>query len=378
MPICFAQKSDQAALLESCAAIPNEKQRLTCVDAVNRVIDKEGSKINRTAVNAPRGLSNADRSAARAALKALRKLVSATEVGVNKVEYQTRLIDMSAEVDDQLTYINDSSLRSKIEDAKEAFVDARQAWDGTFRLEYANLFVLSFNSIMTKYGITEKDLSSISNITQLSKISSGQRTYILSMIWAGASKKVQAIDNMLSGKISEENAPEGKTPTAKEIQESNKDKEKRTLAVISKSQGDNKVILENYLILSELDVPKKAKYLDMVKVYKDKVVKETEKATLEKVARDQGNNSALLEHYLALAELDVPNKAKYEEMVKLYKDKVAQEEEEKRRKDEIVEKRRQEAIAICAAEVGISAPGHRIKPDEMQRYNLCLDRLMNN
>lgn len=104
------------------------------------------------------GLTTAQKAAALAALKSLNKLQAATEVGVSYVDYSSRLIDVKAEVSDNLENVPDGQLKQKINSAMDAYADARTAWGEI--IEYGYWDVLKdaeTGKIVSKYKLDEGD-----------------------------------------------------------------------------------------------------------------------------------------------------------------------------------------------------------------------------
>jgi hypothetical protein len=93
------------------------------------------------------------RAAAEAALKTLRRMGSAVEVGLTLSEYNTRLIDLKADVDENLSQIPDGELKTEIRLAVEAYVDAQNGWKEMGRHDTLYPDLEPGRSLMTKYSI---------------------------------------------------------------------------------------------------------------------------------------------------------------------------------------------------------------------------------
>lgn len=93
------------------------------------------------------------RAAAEAALKTLRRMGSATEVGLTLSEYNTRLIDLKADVDEQISLIPEGELKTEIQLAVEAYVDAQNAWKEMGRHDTLFPDLEPGRSLMAKYSI---------------------------------------------------------------------------------------------------------------------------------------------------------------------------------------------------------------------------------
>lgn len=93
------------------------------------------------------------RAAAEAALKTLRRMGSAVEVGLTLSEYNSRLIDLKADVDENLSQIPDGELKTEIRLAVEAYVDAQNGWKEMGRHDTLYPDLEPGRSLMTKYSI---------------------------------------------------------------------------------------------------------------------------------------------------------------------------------------------------------------------------------
>lgn len=93
------------------------------------------------------------RAAAEAALKTLRRMASATDVGISLSEYNTRLIDLKADVDEQFSLIPDGELKTEIQLAVESYIDAQNAWKEMGRHDTLFPTLEPGRSLMTKYSI---------------------------------------------------------------------------------------------------------------------------------------------------------------------------------------------------------------------------------
>lgn len=98
-------------------------------------------------------LSPKVRAAAEASLKTLRRMGSAVEVGLTLSEYNSRLIDLKADVDEQLSSIPQGELRTEIQLAVEGYVDAQNAWKEMGRHDTLFPTLEPGRSLMTKYSI---------------------------------------------------------------------------------------------------------------------------------------------------------------------------------------------------------------------------------
>lgn len=106
---------------------------ITLFAVVSIISPKVSAKTNRpthktASVTHSAGLTTAQKAADFAALKSLRRLQAATEVGVSYVDYSSRLIDVKADVSDNLDNLPNGQLKQKLNAAMDAYADARTAW----------------------------------------------------------------------------------------------------------------------------------------------------------------------------------------------------------------------------------------------------------
>ena len=87
------------------------------------------------------------------AIKALKQLSAATEVGVNFQDYGRRVIDVKAEVEENLSNISDENVRNEIKLAMEAYVDASSAWNEMLRYEFILVKETLGQALQKKYSI---------------------------------------------------------------------------------------------------------------------------------------------------------------------------------------------------------------------------------
>jgi hypothetical protein len=93
------------------------------------------------------------RTAVEAVIKGLRRIGSAVEVGITLSEYNTRLIDVKADADEQFAAIPDGEIKSELQSAIEAYVDAQNAWGQMGRHDTLFPSIEPGRSLMVKYSI---------------------------------------------------------------------------------------------------------------------------------------------------------------------------------------------------------------------------------
>jgi hypothetical protein len=86
-----------------------------------------------------RATSSETKDGIRTALRSLRKIAGATDIGVTKQEYSSRLIDVKADVDEALSTVPESFLKTEINLALQEFVEAGKKWNDT--IKYSNVDV---------------------------------------------------------------------------------------------------------------------------------------------------------------------------------------------------------------------------------------------
>lgn len=123
--------------------------------------------------------------AAQNALKALRKMAGATEMGINKQEYSSRMIDLKADVEEQLAQLPEGELKKELKSALEAYIDAKSLW-GTFD-EFVIPFIEPADKILPKY-----------NIPGRKKNDAPRLSLVLSVIWKEADRHIERAEQLLS------------------------------------------------------------------------------------------------------------------------------------------------------------------------------------
>lgn len=121
--------------------------------------------------------------AAQNALRTLRRMTSATEVGINFQEYSTRLIDLKADVDEELSQLSVNDLKQEIKLALEAYVDAGTAWNKMLRYEIMLTEFEPAKTLQEKYSIPAEPSSSGGSVVY--------RSVALSTIWGAAKKHIE-------------------------------------------------------------------------------------------------------------------------------------------------------------------------------------------
>jgi hypothetical protein len=88
-------------------------------------------------------------------------MASATEVGINFQEYGKRLIDLKADVDEDVAQLPEGELKQEIKLAVEAFVDANTAWNKMIDNNFLHTAFEPGKTLQKKYsmkGIPSPDL----------------------------------------------------------------------------------------------------------------------------------------------------------------------------------------------------------------------------
>ncbi len=178
--------------LSDCSGIKNDKKRLECYDKLSAATSAQ-TKFHEAA-SPTNALKPDQKSATEDAIRAIRKMASATEVGISLREYGSRVIDMAAATDDALLNIPDSQLKSKILDAKKAYVDARQLWTAMFNTKYVSSFLAAYGSKLAEYGI---DPASLRPADPFAKTLDMNKTAVLSPVWMQARKHLEEADELL-------------------------------------------------------------------------------------------------------------------------------------------------------------------------------------
>ena len=124
------------------------------------------------------------------ALKSLRKMSSATKVGISQREYSSRLIDLQAEVDENLRDISEGELKQEIKLALETYADASTAWNEagfTSGISYVACEKDTVQVLFTKYNIKCETLGE-AKIQMLNTV--------LSTIWNQANNHIEKAANL--------------------------------------------------------------------------------------------------------------------------------------------------------------------------------------
>ncbi len=87
------------------------------------------------------------------ALKSLRRMAAATEVGINFQEYGKRVIDLKADIDEDLSQLPEGELKQEIKLAVEAYVDANTAWNEMSDNNYLSTAFEPGKTLQKKYSM---------------------------------------------------------------------------------------------------------------------------------------------------------------------------------------------------------------------------------
>jgi len=158
----------------------------------------------------PTGLNAAQRENAEKALLALRKLKVATAVGVTFNDYSSRLIDATAEVDQDTSALPQGAVRSKIVEALGHYTIAHDMWRVRQDTDIIGAYLVVNTRYIKKYKIRdvwkEKNIPIVAdedNTTFSSSPRENEYRYVtlpLSIIWAEGEKKIdEASKNLSSG-----------------------------------------------------------------------------------------------------------------------------------------------------------------------------------
>jgi hypothetical protein len=129
--------------------------------------------------------------AAQNSLKLLRKMASATEVGINFQEYGKRVIDLKADVDEELAQLPESELKQEIKLAAEAYVDAGTAWNEMLRYDFMLTSFEPARSFQKKYSIPGEKTDSRGGLRL-------DKNVVLSTIWGAARKHIDRATQLMN------------------------------------------------------------------------------------------------------------------------------------------------------------------------------------
>ncbi len=125
------------------------------------------------------------------AIKELRKMSGAVEMGLSLEEYTKRIIDMKAEVEENLSQISDGQLKEEIKASLQAYIDAKTLWNSSVEPKSSDSSSV-YQAVFKKYdlpGEYDPDLMKDSKF----------RSLVMSIIWLTAKKHIEKAEE-LNGK----------------------------------------------------------------------------------------------------------------------------------------------------------------------------------
>lgn len=179
-----------------CAELKDPKKRLACFDVKVPELLKEFAESN-AAKQAEASLAEAQAGQVKlikSALRELRKLSTAAEVGISKGDYSRRLIDVTANVREELSQVEEGPIKENLGIALIRFQAAAEIWAATFETEYPYRFFQVYESHLMTYGVYRTTYSNSEQYTPFTRL---DRSRVISPIWQAARESMAAAELLL-------------------------------------------------------------------------------------------------------------------------------------------------------------------------------------